>query len=293
MVVNNEVKRPLLQYFGGKWLLAPWILSHMPSHKFYVELFGGGGSVLLRKPRSYQEVYNDLDVEIVNVFRVLRDNPQELIRKLDLTPYAREEYELACEFSEDHLERARRTIVRSYFGYSGCGSMYDVETGKGRLSAFRGISAGGNRPPGFRTGEFSSRTPIPLVWDKYPDVLLAIVDRLKAVTIENKDAFDLIPVWDSPGTVFYADPPYLASVRKTKSVYKYELSDKQHVALAKVLNKVQGCVVVSGYDSPLYDKLYEGWDRYEKVAQAQGGGRMGTHQDTDRIEVLWVKPAGK
>jgi DNA adenine methylase len=292
-MVNSEVKNPLLQYFGGKWSLAPWILSHMPSHLCYAELFGGGGSVLLRKPRSYQEVYNDLDLDIVNVFRVLRDSPADLIRKLDLTPYSREEYKLACEFSEEPLERARRTVVRSFFGFSGAGSLYDVEKANKSFSGFRAFPNRAPRPPGFRTGDFNSRIPISKLWNKFPDALLAIVDRLKGVTIENRDAIDLVPVWDSLGTVFYVDPPYVASTRRSKSIYRHEMTDEQHIKLAKVLRGVCGCVLVSGYDSPLYNELYKGWERYEKIAVAQSGGRKATHADRDRVEVLWAKPANK
>jgi DNA adenine methylase len=78
--------RPLVRYHGGKWLLAPWIIGHFPPHRIYVEPFGGGGSVLLRKPRSYAEVYNDLDGEIVNLFR-------------------------------DPMEQARRTLARAFMGF--------------------------------------------------------------------------------------------------------------------------------------------------------------------------------
>jgi len=108
--------RPVLRYHGGKWRLASWIISHFPPHRVYVEPFGGAASVLLRKPRSYAEVYNDMDGEIVNVFRVLRDpaRARELERVLRLTPFAREEFELSYIRDEDPIEQARRTIVRAF-----------------------------------------------------------------------------------------------------------------------------------------------------------------------------------
>jgi DNA adenine methylase len=276
MVVNDEVKRPIGQFYGGKWLLAPWILSYMPPHRVYVELFGGGGSVLLRKPRSDLEVYNDLDSEIVNVFRVLRDRPGELVRAIDLTPYSREEYELACEFSEEPVERARRCVVRMSMGHSGAGSQYDPT----------GANGG---PPGFATGELRMGGTHAGGWESLVSALAGIVDRIKGVTVEHKNALDLIPVWDSPGTVFYADPPYLSEVRRSKSIYKYEMTEGQHIALAHALNGIKGSALVSGYDSPLYSELYVGWQRYEKQARSQGASRKNTLADTSRVEVLWVK----
>lgn len=110
-------RRPVLRYHGGKWRLAPWICAHFPAHRLYVEPFGGAASVLLRKPRSYGEIYNDLDGEIVNVFRVLRDNGHALRAALELTPFAREEFAESYMPHSDPIEQARRTIVRSFQGF--------------------------------------------------------------------------------------------------------------------------------------------------------------------------------
>jgi DNA adenine methylase len=241
----------------------------MPFHTVYVEPFGGGGAVLLRKPRSKVEVYNDLDGEIVNVFRVLRDRPDELVRKVDLTPYAREELELACQASEDDVERARRTVVRSFFGF-------------GPVSVF--VSG---RVPSFSVdGPDSAGCNGAVGWSGYPDVLLAIVDRLKGVTVENRDAFGLMPGYDSPGACFYVDPPYVRSTRQS-GTYRYEFTDDQHKELSRVLKGLRGAVLLSGYPSGLYDELYRGWDRYEREAFTvfNCGG------DPVRTEVLWVKGA--
>src|SRR4051812_49100283 len=111
------ISRPVLRYFGGKWKLAPWIISQFPPHRIYVEPFGGGASVLLRKDRSYGEIYNDLDTEVVNVFRVLQRHPRRLKRMLEVTPFARDEWELAYVRVKDPVERARRAIIRSFMGF--------------------------------------------------------------------------------------------------------------------------------------------------------------------------------
>ena len=112
------ITRPVLRYPGGKYQLAPWIVQHFPSHQVYVELYGGAGSVLMRKPRAMGEIYNDIDGDVLNVFQVLRDCCQaaELIRLLQLTPYSFSEYKASYEFTEDPVERARRTIFRSFAG---------------------------------------------------------------------------------------------------------------------------------------------------------------------------------
>jgi DNA adenine methylase len=104
--------RPLLRYFGGKWMLAPWVLSHFPVHAKYIESFGGGGSILLSKPVVHAEIYNDLDSEIVNLFSAARSNLPELLDQIKLTPYAREEFEQSYEPCESALKQARRTRAR-------------------------------------------------------------------------------------------------------------------------------------------------------------------------------------
>jgi DNA adenine methylase len=238
--------------------------------------------VLLRKPRSEREVYNDIDSDIVNVFRVLRDYPGELARVLGLTPYSREEYELACEPSDDPVERARRSIVRLGMGHSGAGAQYDP---------FGGNASRGS-PPGFSTGDLRVGGSVVSSWVSHIDMLGDIVERVRGVTIEHRDALELLPVWDSTGTVFYADPPYLSDTRRSKSIYKYEMTEERHVALAKALCQLEGSVLVSGYDSPLYNDLYAGWEKHIREAKSQGGSRRNPFVDISRVEVLWVKRAG-
>lgn len=268
-ITNGAVRvtRPLVRYHGGKFLLAQWIISHLPPHRVYVEPFGGGGSVLLRKPRSYAEVYNDLDGEIVNVFRVARDRGDELIRSLELTPFARDEFLNSYEPSNDPLEQARRTIARSFMGF--------------------GSAAVCGESSGFRANSNRSGTTPAQDWRNYPDCLTAIIDRLRGVVIENKDAVEIMQYHDGPETVHYVDPPYVHDTRargnrtSVKS-YKHEMTDDQHRELASALHDLQGAVVLSGYHCPLYDDLYGYWDRVERNTHADGA--------KDRVEVLWLSP---
>ncbi len=261
------ITRPIVRYHGGKWLLAPWIISHLPPHRVYVEPYGGGGSVLLRKPRSYAEIYNDMDSEIVNVFSMVRDRGDELMRALELTPFSRDEFVLSYEPSDDSLEQARRTITRSFQGF--------------------GSAAVCGESSGFRANSNRSGTTPAQDWRNYPGNIPAMIERLRGVVIEHKDAIDVMQHHDTTDTVHYVDPPYVHDTRargnrvSVKS-YKHELSDDQHRALAEVLHGLQGAVMLSGYRCPLYDELYADWIRLERNAHADGA--------RDRVEVLWLSP---
>jgi DNA adenine methylase len=267
--MKGLVKRSILRYHGGKWRIAPWIISYIPAHKIYIELFGGGGSVLLRKPRSYSELYNDLDGEIVNLFRIVRDRGDELREKLALTPYSREEFIAAYKPSSDPLEQARRTVARAFMGF--CSA-----------AATEGKSSKGKNPlTGFRSNTNRSGTTAAHDWAHYPDALAGIIERLRGVVLENRNALDIIKIHDTENTVFYADPPYLPSVRDYGTDYKYEMTEEDHIQLAEQLNQVKGAVLVSGYHSDLYNELYKGWIRREKNTYADGA--------LPRTELLWMK----
>lgn len=268
----TECKRPIVRYHGGKWKLAPWIIGHLPQHRVYVEPFGGGGSVLLRKPRSYAEVYNDLDGEMVNLFRVARDSGRELLEMLRLTPFARDEFGDAWLPSEDPIEQARRTVIRAFMGFGSAA----ITLARSPANPVRG----GKPKTGFRSNCNRSGTTPARDWMNYPDAFDAIIDRLRGVVIENKNALDLMPQHDSEQTVFYVDPPYVAATRDKGGDYRHEMTDADHERLAETLRGLKGAVVLSGYGCELYDRLYAGWQRIERAAHADGA--------RDRIEVLWL-----
>lgn len=258
-----------MRYHGGKWKLAPWIIEHMPPHRVYVEPFGGGGSVLLRKPRSYAEVYNDRWQTVVNVFRVLRDeqSASELRRRLELTPYARDEFDETYEPESDPIEDARRTIFRSMAGF-----------GSGAVSR--------EHVTGFRANSNRSGTTPAQDWRNYPANIPDFVERLRGVLIENRDAQEVIRAHDSAETLFYVDPPYpleTRNVSRASGVYAIEMADEQHDALAEYLHSVAGMVMLSSYRSERYDRLFSRWTRIERKAHADGA--------RERIEVLWMNDA--
>lgn len=253
-------KRPILRWHGGKWLLAPWILQHLPPHKVYVEPFGGAASVLLRKPRSYAEIYNDLDGDVVNLFRVARDRGDELRRALELTSFSRDEFVHAFEPTEEPLERARRIVTRSFMG-------------------FGSVAATGNKT-GFRSSSNRSGTTPAHDWRNYPACFGDLVERLRGVCIENKDAIEVMLTHDSDETVHYVDPPYVMDTRDKGTDYRHELTDADHERLAETLHRLRGAVILSGYAGSLYERLFADWHRVERVALADGA--------RERVEVLWL-----
>jgi DNA adenine methylase len=260
--------RPILRYHGGKWILAPWIISNMPPHRVYVEPFGGGASVLLRKGRSYGEVYNELDGEVVNLFRVVRERGGVLRQKLLDTPFAREEFELSYETSEDPMEQARRTVVRSFMGFASVGA-------SGAKTGFR---ANSNR---------SGTIPVH-DWVNFPEALQGLTDRLRGVVIECGDAAKVMLAHDGKDVLHYVDPPYVLDTRSNMSVdckkgYRFELSDDDHRALATTLLELKGMVMLSGYPCELYAELYGAWNSVERDSLADGAQK--------RTEVIWFNDA--
>lgn len=265
--------RPALRYHGGKWRLAPWIIEFFPPHKVYVEPFGGGGSVLLRKQRAHAEIYNDLDGELNNFFMVMRDRGEQLRNALYLTPFSRAEFELAYQPSPEPLEQARRTAVRSFMGF--------------------GSGAASGKRTGFRANSSRPYCTPAHDWKNYPDALPEITDRLRGVTLECRDGCEVILQHDAASTLVYADPPYVFSTRTRMATqpsysnwsgYRHEMTDADHRALASALHQVKGMVVLSGYACDLYDQdLYADWERHERAALADGA--------RERTEVLWLNPA--
>lgn len=266
--------RPVLRWHGGKWKLAPWIISHFPPHRVYVEPFGGAASVLLRKPRAYAEVYNDLDDEVVNLFRVLRDAYQavELTRQLELTPFARIEFRAARQSDDSPIERARRFVLISHMGFGSAGVL--------------------GTTTGFRADSKKSGTTPAHDWRSYPEIMPAVIDRLRGVVIECRPALKVLEKHDAPDALHYVDPPYVPDTRSQKRgpaglyhSYRHELTDADHAELLDVLQGLAGMVILSGYPHPMYDDALTGWYRTEKQALADGA--------RERTEVLWINPAAR
>ena len=268
------MNRPVLRYHGAKWRIAPWIIDRLPRHRTYVEPFGGGAGVLLRKPRSVAEIYNDVDEDVVNVFRVLRDPAaaKKLRRACELTPFARCEHRISYEPASDVIERARRTIFRSFASHSG--------TSRRRHRS------------GFRAKALRRSNCGAADWRGWPSEIPTFVERMRGVIIECRDALEVIAQQDAPTTLFYCDPPYPLSTRTSirnpcdvGRAYAQELTDEDHVALAAALHQVRGMVLVSGYHCDLLDGLYDGWVFEDRDVFAD--------RAAPRTEVLWFNPEAR
>lgn len=247
----------LLKYPGSKWRIADWIISHFPEHKVYCEPFFGSGAVFFNKQPVYTETVNDLDGNIVNLFRVCRDHPDELARLIELTPFARDEFRDCYEKSDNPIEQARRTIVRYHQSFG---------TSNSSRNSWKNVQTYGG--PRCAT-----------MWNYLPVAIMECVGRLKEAQIENIDAVELIRRYNDVDTLIYCDPPYLPNLRK-RSIYKCEMSEAKHIELLRELKKSGAMIIISGYDSELYDRELTGWSTDEIAATAQMG--------LPRTEKIWA-----
>lgn len=271
---------PVLRYPGGKSRLAPWIVSHLPPHDVYVEPFCGSAAVLLAKPPSALETINDLDGRVVNLFRVLRERPDDLARAVTLTPYALAEYKTSEEPTDNELEAARRFLIRVWMAHGGK---------LGSQSGWRRGWAGG-------VGDHSQsgRGSNARAWNNLPDRIALVAERLKHAMIDCRPALRVIADWRHPDTLLYCDPPYVRATTQTghngtknranerPRYYAHEMTDDEHAELLAALGEHPGPVVLSGYRTPLYDEALAGWTRVDRAAWAYRGA--------PRVESLWLSP---
>ena len=248
----------LLNYPGAKWGMAKEIVSLMPPHRSYLEPFFGSGAVLFNKPQSAIETVNDIDGDIVNFFRVLREQPDRLAKAISLTPYAREVFDDAhANRGTDAFDRAYRFAIRSKMGH--------------------GFKT--NQKTGFKVDVYArERSYCVSCWNRLPADLLDAAIRLKSVQIENRPALDLIRRFNCENVLIYADPPYLLETRGGK-MYRHEMTEQDHVDLLDALKQHKGSVIISGYPSEMYDRELTGWSRITRKSYNQNAEQ--------RTEVLW------
>ncbi len=262
-------------WYGGKYSHLNWLLPLLPQTTHYCEPFGGSAAVLVNREPSLVETYNDVDGQVVNFFRVLRDQKEALIEAIGLTPFSREEFRLAIAEQDEtlsDLERARRFFVRARQVRTGLAQT----ASEGRWANCTLTSRAG------MAGAVSR-------WLGSVEGLSEIAQRLLRVQIENDSALNVIQRYDTPHTLFYCDPPYPHESRADVNAYAYEMTDDEHRELSAVLHRVQGKVALSGYHCRLMDELYGDWTWIAaptKKAHSTNTGAVNAKQD--RTEILWV-----
>ncbi|MGD0460998.1 MAG: DNA adenine methylase [Tepidisphaeraceae bacterium] len=260
--------RPPVKWHGGKHYLAEWIIGQFSAHRVYLEPFGGAASVLLNKPPVEVEAYNDLDLRITRLFRVLQNQGVEFVSRVRFIPYSQKEFEDAGSYPANatEVDKAVSDFVRWRQSFGGKGKNWSYTTARAR---------------GGMAGDVNA-------WWTAIDQLPEIIERLKRVQILHQPALQAIRRFDSPDTLIYCDPPYLHETRSenSRNIYGVEMSQEDHRQLAAVLNSCAGTVVLSGYPSAVYDLLLRDWRRVEfKIANHAAGGRTKSR----KTEVIWIK----
>lgn len=261
--------KAVLKYPGGKWRIAEWIIAHFPAHAVYLEPYFGCGAIFFMKAPAGIETVNDLNGDIVNLFRVCRERGEELARLIELTPFSRREYVECYVRSDDPLEQARRTLVRYWQSFG--------STDSSKHS--------------WKNSQTKNSPRCPIRFAELPKIILETFSRLREVQIENYDAVSLIKKYDSPDTLIYLDPPYIESTRK-KGLYKTDMTDKQHEELLKTIKASKSKICLSAYDNELYNEELKEWETDEKPTTAQ----MGLHR-TEKLymnyDPPWLLTGGK
>lgn len=261
----DEMKA-IFRYPGSKWSIANWIIKHFPNgyeKMIYLEPFFGSGAVFFNKNPSAVETINDLDSDIVNLFDVLRNKPDELKRVLSLTPYSREEYDRSFEPSNEPVEKARRYMVRTT---QAIGAKLREKCGWGNHKQMK-------------TGGTACK------WGGITDTIDLAAYRLRGSTtnlvqIEHMDALRLIERYNTPDALIYLDPPYVRSSRKSGALYKHEMNDQQQVRMLEIITKSKAKIVLSGYRNNLYDKWLCDWNTDTTISQ--------TTSTKKAEEVIWM-----
>lgn len=252
--------KAVMNYPGSKWSIARWIISYFPDHHSYLEPFFGSGAVLFNKPRSNIETVNDLDDNVVNLFEWIRKDPERLAHEIYWTPYARKVYDDAfAGMPKDSLDKAVNFYIRLNMGHG-----------------FRtnGEKVGWKNDVQGRERSYASQD-----WCNLPEKIMQAADRLRGVQIENKPAAELIQRFNYPNVLIYADPPYVLCTRHGKQ-YRHEMDDKDQGELLDALLVHKGKVLLSGYDSDLYNDRLHGWHREETTCYSQARSK--------KREVLWM-----
>ena len=256
-----------LKYSGSKWNIAKKLVELIPPHHSYVEPYFGSGAVLFSKEPSHIETINDLDSDVVNLFRCIREDPEQLARIVMTTPYSREAYEgafmtvpfMGIPSGDNRFRKACRFLIRMWQAY-------------------------GSRNDGYKSGwkyDAVGRERMYSLWDWYalPEWIVEVAERLRKVQIEHRPALEVIQRFDNPAVFMYLDPPYLLGTRSHKQ-YRHEMEDADHEELLEAVRQSHAKVMISGYESDMYNSYLQVWHK-ECFKSCADGGRA-------RQEVVWM-----
>lgn len=253
--------RNVLKYPGSKWNVASQIVNLIPEHHSYVEPYFGSGAVLFNKMASNIETINDLDSDVVNLFSCIQKDADKLARIVLTTPFSREVYDHQFEIEEltESFERAAGFLVRCWQGH-------------------------GFRTNGYKVGwknDVQGRESMYALWNWYrlPEWIIDITERLRQVQIENRPALDVIKRFNYENVFMYIDPPYLLGTRAGKQ-YKHEMADADHEELLKELLQNKAKIMLSGYESDMYNEYLKDWNKVYFRSCAEHG--------KSRTEVVWM-----
>ena len=249
----------ILKYPGAKWRIADWIIENMPTHHSYVEPYFGSGAVFFNKSPSNIETINDMDGDVVNFFRVVRESADELAYRLFMTPYAITEYEQSYENSEKtDIDKAVTFCIKINMSHG-----YKCNAKNGWKNDIKG----------------RERSYAVQAWNKLPQIVVQAAERLKEAQIEQRPAIEIIKRFNNPKCLIYCDPPYLLRTRKGKQ-YNIEMSDKEHEELLQLLLESKSKVIISGYESDLYNDALKNWRKKTTYSLTQSMRKA--------KEVIWM-----
>ena len=264
--------RPPVKIHGGKFYLSSWIIGYFPKkyrEMDYVEPFVGGGSVFLSKERpveGFEETINDIDPGIAAILWALRDEPNHFIGRLKRTKYTEGTFDRAIRKSaskiEDHMDHAVNEIILRRMSRGGLKKAF----------------AWSNRMRGGQPGDVNA-------WDTIIEELPKIAERLQGVFVFNKPALEVVYAYNNENTLLYCDPPYLPDTRTAQDAYEYEMSTDDHIDLANILLNFKGKVIISGYQSTLYKRLYKPWKCVQKKVANHASQSKTKAQ---KVECLWM-----
>jgi DNA adenine methylase len=256
--------KAVLKYPGSKWSIADWIIYHFPpgyEKMTYLEPYFGSGAVFFNKKRSTIETINDVDGNVVNLFKCIREDPELLARLIDLTPWSRHEYQESYTMTGESFEDARRFLVR-------CWQAIGTKTSDitGWSNNIKPVDCGKSR------------------WTKLKNEMFLSSDRLKCksqklVQIENLPAIDLIKNYNRSYVFIYCDPPYVISTRSGR-IYANEMTDDEHIELLKTISEHKAKIMISGYDNEIYREYLNNWNKESIMANTEKGGKA--------IETIWM-----